>query len=74
MEFGSVTCDAGGINVGKNRLAWDAVDSIERVGDKLEIKRAGKKKPWARCPLNEVINLHVLMGVAAAARAPGPAV
>lgn len=76
LEFGPVTCDAGGITVGKDRLPWAEVDSLDRASDKLEVKRVGKKKKkaWAKCDLNSVVNLHVLMGVAAWAQAPTPPV
>ena len=73
LTFGTVACDAGGIVFGKRMLAWREVDVLERAGDKLEVKQAGKKKKtWAKCGLNEIVNLHVLMGVALAARAPTP--
>ena len=59
MSFGTVACDAGGIAVGKKRLPWREVDVLERAGDKLEVKQAGKKKKtWAKCGLNEIVNLQ----------------
>ncbi|HKB02736.1 MAG TPA: DUF6585 family protein [Gemmataceae bacterium] len=72
LEFGPITCDAGGITVGKDRLPWDEVDVLERASDKLEIKKVGKKKVWAKCDLSDLVNPHVLMGMAAAARGPTP--
>jgi hypothetical protein len=72
LEFGPVTCDAGGITVGKDRLPWGQVDAVERESDKLAVKKVGKKKAWAKCELSAVVNLHVLLGVAAWARAPTP--
>jgi hypothetical protein len=68
--FGAATCDLFSITVGKKAVPWAEVDSLERVGDKLELKRKGKKKTYAKCDLNEVVNLHVLMGIAAAVRMP----
>jgi hypothetical protein len=71
LSFGAITCDAGGIVIGKKMLSWREVDALERVGDKLEVKQTGKKKKtWAKCNVSEIVNLHVLMGVAAAARTP----
>jgi hypothetical protein len=72
LAFGPVACDAGGITVGKDRLPWAEVDALERESDKLAVKKVGKKKAWAKCDLNDVANPHVLMGVAAWARAPTP--
>jgi hypothetical protein len=72
LDFGPLTCDAGGITVGKETLPWSEVDELKRESDKLEVKKVGKKKAWAKCDLSEFQNLHVLMGVAAAARAPAP--
>jgi hypothetical protein len=69
LEFGPLSCSARGITVKKDTLPWAEVDALERQGDKLEIKRVGKKKAWAKCELSEFVNLHVLMGIAAAARA-----
>ena len=64
---------SGGINVGKKRLPWAEVDALVRVSDKLEVRQVEKKRVWAKCDLNEIVNLHVLMGIAAAARlALGP--
>jgi hypothetical protein len=74
VDFGPVTCDAGGIAVGKQYLAWAEVDTLERASDKLEIKQTGKKKAWAKIDLGEIANPHVLMGIASAARAPTPPV
>jgi hypothetical protein len=53
LEFGPVACDHDAISVGK------------------EVKRRvdGKSKSWGKCELNEVVNLHVLMGVVQAMRA-----
>jgi hypothetical protein len=72
LDFGPVTCDAGGITVGKHTLPWDEVDALERAAENLAVKKVGKKKPWAKCDLGDVQNPHVLMGVAAWARAPTP--
>jgi hypothetical protein len=72
LDFGPVTCDAGGITVGKETLPWAEVDSLERASDKLEIKKVGKKKAWGKIELSEISNLHVLMGIAAAARSLAP--
>jgi Family of unknown function (DUF6585) len=72
LEFGPIRCDAGGITVGKETLPWDEVDVLERASDRLEIKKVGKKRAWAKCDLGDVVNPHVLMGVAAWARAPTP--
>jgi len=74
LEFGPVTCTPAGVTIGKNTLPWAEVDALERVQDKLEVKKVGKKKAWAQCNLTEVVNPHVLMGVAAAARDDGPSV
>jgi len=68
LGFGPVKCDDEGITIGKNNLPWAEVDVLERVADKLEIKQKGKKRAWAKCELNEIVNLHILMGVAAAMR------
>ena len=70
LDFGPVTCDAGGITVGKERLPWDELDALERESDKLLVKKAGKKKAWAKCDFSDLVNPHVLMGVAAWARMP----
>ena len=43
-------------------MSWSA------SSDKLEIKQKGKKKAWAKCELNEIVNLHVLMGLSAVMR------
>jgi Family of unknown function (DUF6585) len=69
LEFGPLSCSARGITVKKDTLPWAELDVLEREGDKLEVKRVGKKKAWAKCELSEFVNLHVLMGIAAAARA-----
>lgn len=69
VAFGPVTCSVAGVTVGKNTLAWAEVDSLERASDKLEVKKAGKKKKaWAKVDLNDLVNPHILMGLAAAAR------
>jgi hypothetical protein len=70
LTFGAITCDEFAITIGKKSLPWAQVDSLERVADKLEIKQKGKKKAFAKCELNEIVNLHVLMGIAAAIRTP----
>jgi len=68
VTFGPVTCGPAGVTVGKDTLPCAEVGAFERAQDKLEIKRAGKKKPWRRVDLNDLINPHVLMGLADAAR------
>jgi hypothetical protein len=70
VAFGPVVCSLGGVTVAKDTLPWAEVDSLERAQDKLEVKKAGKKKKaWTKVDLNDLVNPHVLMGVAAAARA-----
>jgi hypothetical protein len=68
VPFGPLQCDQEGIAVGKKELTWAKVDALERVADKLEIKQKGKKKAWAKCELNEIVNLHILMGLSAVMR------
>ncbi|HVK10465.1 MAG TPA: DUF6585 family protein [Gemmataceae bacterium] len=68
LSFGAVEVGPGGISVGKDTLRWPEVDALERVSDKLEVKQVGKKKAWKKVDLNEVVNLHVLMGVVQAKR------
>jgi len=73
LEFGALKCDAGGIIVGKKRLPWAELEAVVRESDKLEVRQIGKTRAWAKCELNGMVNLHVLMGVVAAARlALGP--
>jgi hypothetical protein len=71
LEFGPVTVGPVGVKIGKDTLPWPEVDSLERAGDKLEVKKVGKKKTWNKVDLNDLVNPHVLLGVAAAAR-PAP--
>ncbi len=66
LSFGPVLIHTGGITVGKDTRRWSEIATVERVGDKLAIKIEGKKKPWKRVELNEVMNLHVLMGIVSA--------
>ena len=68
LSFGAVDVGPGGITVGKHTLRWPEVDVLERVSDKLEVKQVGKKKAWKKVDLDEIINLHVLMGVVQAKR------
>lgn len=69
VEFGPVVCSPDGVTIGKETLPWNEVESLERAGDKLEMKRVGKKKKTvAKCDFNDLSNPHVLMGLAAAAR------
>jgi hypothetical protein len=73
LVFGVLTCDAGGITVGKKHLQWAEVDVLVRASDKLVVRQVKKKRAWTRCDLKEIVNPHVLMGIAAAARlALGP--
>jgi hypothetical protein len=72
VSFGPVTCSTGGLTVGKDTLPWTEVAALERVQDKLEVKKVGKKKAWAKADFNELVNPHVLMGLAAAARREPP--
>ena len=72
LEFGPVTVSRGGVKIGKDTLSWPEVDSLERVSDKLEVKKVGKKKAWSKVDLNDLVNPHVLMGIAAAARPARP--
>lgn len=75
LEFGPVVVSIGGVTIGKDTLPWAEVDALERASDKLEIKKVGKKKKaWTKVDLNDLVNPHVLMGVAAAARPIPPAV
>lgn len=66
--FGPITCSPGGVTIGKDTLPWAQVGTLERAQDKLEVKRIEKKKPWRRVDLNDLVNPHVLMGLADAAR------
>lgn len=68
LSFGPVGVGPGGITVGKHTLRWPEVEGLERVSDKVEVKQVGKKKAWAKADLNEVVNLHVLMGIVQARR------
>jgi hypothetical protein len=73
VSFGPVVCMANGITVGSNTLPWNEFDSLERAQDKLEVRRkAKKKKVWKKVELNELVNPHVLMGIADAARNAPP--
>jgi hypothetical protein len=73
VAFGPIVCGLGGITVRKSTLPWADVAALDRVQDKLEVKRAGKKKrAWAKVELNEVVNVHLLMGVADAALGAPP--
>jgi hypothetical protein len=68
VAFGSIVCTLAGLTVGKDTLPWAQVGALERAQDKLEVKRVEKKKTWRRVDLNDLVNPHVLMGVADAAR------
>ena len=66
LEFGTLSCDRNVLTVGKKSLPWVELDDLKRVADQLHLKKKGKKKAIAKCELSELINLHVLMGIAAA--------
>jgi len=68
VAFGPVVCGVAGVTIGKETLPWPEVDGLERAQDKLEVKKVGKKKAWAKADLSDLVNPHVLMGVADAAR------
>jgi hypothetical protein len=73
LEFGPIACDHLGITVRKQILPWPEVADVARASDKLEVKRVGKKKKaWAKCDLNDVINPHVLIGIAHRMRSSAP--
>lgn len=72
LEFGALACDRLGVTVRKQILPWPEVANLARSGDKLEIRRKGKKKAWEKCDFHEVLNPHVLMGIAQAACSPHP--
>ena len=72
VSFGQLVCDGLGIRYGKGHLFWTELKALERDGDKLEVKQKGRKKAWAKCDLNGLINLHVLMGIASVLRAACP--
>jgi hypothetical protein len=72
IAFGPIKCDENGITVGKQMLPWKEFNEIVRQSDKLEIKRAGKKKKrFSVCEFKLVVNPHVLIGLSDAARLPG---
>jgi hypothetical protein len=66
--FGPVSCGPGGLTIGKETLPWDQVGGLVRAQDKLEVRRVGKKKAWNKVDVSDLINPHVLMGLADAAR------
>lgn len=68
LEFGTLSCDRHKITVGKKSLLWIELDELKRVADQLHLKRTDKKKAIAKCELNELVNLHVLMGIATVVR------
>jgi hypothetical protein len=74
VTFGPIVCGLGGVTVRKSTLPWVDVASLDRVQDKIEVKKIGKKKnkAWAKVELNELVNVHVLMGIADAARGTPP--
>jgi hypothetical protein len=72
LSFGQIACDARGIVVGNQKLTWSSLESLARNADKIEIRRSGKKKAWAKCDLAEVINPHVLTAIVDAVRSQGP--
>ncbi len=72
IEFGPIDCNHLGIANQKQILPWPEVADLSRTGDKLEVKRVGKKKPWTKFDFHDVHNPHVLMGIAHAARSPDP--
>jgi hypothetical protein len=73
IAFGPIKCDENRITVGKHSLPWKEFGEIIRAGDKLEIKRAGKKKKrFSVCALHLVTNPHVLIGVTDAAQSREP--
>lgn len=73
ITFGAIKCDEMGITVGRHSLPWKDFGEIVRHGDKLEIKRAGKKKKrFSVCALQLVVNPHVLLGIVDASRSTEP--
>jgi len=70
LDFGPLKCDRDAIYVGKKSLPWSQVDTVAKASDKLEIKHkvGSKTKTWAKCDLNEFVNLHVLMEIVQAMR------
>lgn len=73
LEFGPFTCNHLGVSNKGQVLPWPEVAEFRRAGDKLEIKRVGKKKPWTKCDFHDVVNPHVLMGIAEAMRSQSQA-
>jgi hypothetical protein len=71
VSFGQIACDGLGIRVGRNQLSWSELKALQRDGDKLEVKKKGKKKPWAKCDVIAIANLHVLMGFVSVMRRGG---
>lgn len=70
VPFGPIVCGLDGVTIRSTTLPWPEVASLDRVQDKLEVKKAGKKKKaWGKVELSELVNLHVLMGIVDAARA-----
>ena len=69
-HFGAIKCDRDAIHIVKKSLPWPQVESVAKASDKLEVKQriGGKKKSWAKYDLNEIVNLHVLMGIVQAMR------
>lgn len=73
VSFGAIQCSGRGIVFRTKVLPWRELDSVMRDADKLVMRSTKKKRAWAKCEPKEIINLHVLMEITAAARlALGP--
>ena len=68
LTFGPLWCDRNRLVFGKQEVLWSELESLDRVADLLHLKRVGKKKVFAKCAVSDVVNLHVLMGLAASSR------
>lgn len=68
LEFGVLSCNRKGITVGKSHVRWIELDELKRVADQIHVKKKATKKAMAKCELSDLVNLHVLMGIAAIAR------
>lgn len=73
VDFGDFSCTTRGIRWGKHALDWGQVTDVVKVADKIEVRKTGSKKPWAKFDPDTLMNLHVFMGLASIFVRPGEA-
>ncbi|MFF9815105.1 DUF6585 family protein [Streptomyces sp. NPDC014006] len=63
LAYGDLSVNLGGVATARDSLTWREIENVELSQGVLVLRKAGKKLPWARVPVQKIPNFFLFLAL-----------